>query len=111
VKTCGQTKALILAPILLAFSLVSMGAFGERTPKYPPLHRVKLPSYVKPLDNNGLESKKFSKRFKIKGWRIGEDLYLGGVKAAGDYGPGLVLDKGSYTWGFNHQGIEFQLRF
>jgi len=88
-----------------------MGAKGEGTPKHPASYRIKLPSYIKPQDYKGFESKKFSKRFKLKGWQIGDDIYIGGVKAAGDYGPGLVLDKGRYTWGFNHQGVEFQLRF
>ena len=110
-EICGQTRVLILAPLLLVFSMVSMGAHGERTPKHPISHRIKLPSYIKPLKSHGFESKKFSKSFKLKGWEIGDDIYIGGVKAAGDYGPGIVLDKGRYTWGFNHQGIEFLLRF
>lgn len=88
-----------------------MDAYGDPTPKYLTLHGVKLSSYIKPIENKKIESKNFSQRFKIRGWRVGEDIYIGGVKAAGDYGPGFVLDKGSYTWGFNHQGIEFQLHF
>ena len=91
--------------------MFSLRVHGERALKDPDSDGVKLPNYAKSLDDNGFESRKFSKRFKLKGWRIGDDIYIGGVKAAGDYGPGVVLDKGRYSWGFNHQGIEFQFRF
>mgnify|MGYP001829085644 CR=1 FL=1 len=108
---CGQARTIILVPLLVAFSIVSMTAHGERTPKYPDPPRANSPIHIKPSEDRGFESIKFSKRFKIKGWEIGDDIYIGGVKAAGDYGPGLVLDKGRFSWGFNHQGMEFQLRF
>lgn len=101
----------MLMPFLLAFSVVSMTAHGERTPKYPDVPRAKSPIHIQPAEDKGFESKNFSKRFKLKGWLVGDDIYIGGVKAAGEYGPGIVLDKGRYTWGINHQGMEFQLRF
>ena len=88
-----------------------MGARAERTFKYLNSDSANLPSYIKSFEKKTFDSKKFSKRFKIKGWRISDDVYMGGVKAAGDYGPGVVVDKGSYAWGFNHQGVEFQLKF
>ena len=109
VNTHDQARRLISALLMLAVSALSTGARAERTAKSP--DNAKLPSYIKTLEKKSYQSRKFSKRFKIKGWRVGEDLYVGGVKAAGDYGPGLVLDKGSYAWGFNHQGMEFQVRF
>lgn len=84
---------------------------SERTHKSYDADDKKFPGYIKNLNEKSFESRKFSKSFKLKGWRIGEDMYIGGVKAAGDYGPGIVLDKGSYSWGFNHQGMEFQFRF
>ena len=40
-----------------------------------------------------------------------ENVYMGSVKVAGEYGPGMVVDNGSYVWGFNHERIEFRLRF
>jgi hypothetical protein len=96
---------------LLAVAVFSIAARAERTINYPDPDKAKSPSYLKTFKQKSFESRKFSKRFKIKGWRISDGLYIGGVKAAGDYGPGVVLDKGSYAWGFNHQGVEFQLRF
>lgn len=108
---CGQTRFIMLVPLLLATALFSLQVYGERAARDPDSKVVKLPNYAETLEDDGFESIKFSKRFKLKGWRIGDDLYIGGVKAAGDYGPGFVLDKGRYSWGVNHQGIEFQFRF
>lgn len=110
-KTRDQTRAVIFALLLLTFPLLSMSVRAERTIKYLNFENAKSPSYIKTFEKKSFESRKFSKGFKIKGWRIGNNVYVGGVKAAGDYGPGLVLDKGNYAWGFNHQGMEFQLRF
>ena len=110
-RTSDQARRLILAVLLLAVAALSMGARAERTTKSTASDSATLPKYISTLEKKSFQSRKFSKRFKIKGWRISDDLYVGGVKAAGDYGPGIVLDKGSYAWGFNHQGMEFQLRF
>ena len=110
-RTSDQARRLILAVLLLAVAALSMGARAERTTKATASDSATLPTYNRTLEKKSFQSRKFSKRFKIKGWRISDDLYVGGVKAAGDYGPGIVLDKGSYAWGFNHQGMEFQLRF
>ncbi len=111
VKIRDQARKCMFALSLLAVAVFSMAARAERTIDYPDPDTAESPSYLKTLKQKSFESRKFSKRFKIKGWRVSDDLYIGGVKAAGDYGPGLVLDKGSYAWGFNHQGMEFQLRF
>ena len=96
---------------MLAVAALSTSARAERTGKNLHADNTVLPSYIETLDKKSYQSRTFSKRFKIKGWRLSEDIYVGGVKAAGDYGPGLVLDKGRYIWGFNHQGMEFQFRF
>lgn len=70
-----------------------------------------LPNYTRELKANSFQSRKYSKGFKVKGWQFTDDIYMGSVKVAGEYGPGMVVDKGGYVWGFNHERIEFQLRF
>ncbi len=111
VKTHDKDRRFISALLMLAVAALSTSAQAERGAKNLDAENEKLSSYIRTLEKKSYQSRKFSKRFKIKGWRVGEDLYVGGVKAAGDYGPGIVLDKGHYAWGFNHQGMEFQLRF
>lgn len=110
-KTHDHTRRYISALLMLAVFALSTGARAERPAGNLEADDEILPSYIETLDTDNYQSRKFSKRFKLKGWRVGEDLYIGGVKAAGDYGPGLVLEKGRYIWGFNHQGMEFQFRF
>ncbi len=110
-KKSDQAKGAILTLLVLACTAGSMEAHSERTNRTFNTDGKKFPNYIKNLDEKSFESRKFSKRFKLKGWRIGNDIYIGGVKAAGDYGPGIVLDKGRSTWGFNHQAAEIQLRF
>jgi hypothetical protein len=111
VKTHNQATRFISALLMLAVAALSTSARAEQAAGNHETEDAILPSYIETLDENNYQSRKFSKRFKLKGWRVGENLYVGGVKAAGDYGPGLVLDKGRYIWGFNHQGMEFQFRF
>ena len=51
--------------------------------------------YSRSLDSDGFESRKFSKNFKVKGWRLTRDLYMGGVKVNGEYGPGGGFQAGA----------------
>ncbi len=97
--------------LLLAGSLLATAAGAEEEVEPGKIENLILPGYSRALDSDGFESRKFSKNFKVKGWRLTRDLYMGGVKVNGEYGPGVVFDKGGYVWGFNHERIEFQLRF
>ena len=102
--------------LLLGSAAVGLAAQAEETLEYQQPESLLLPSYhsafkTKSLKARHFRSKKYSKGFKVKGWRFSDDIYFGGVKVNGEYGPGMVVDKGSYVWGFNHERIEFQLRF
>lgn len=55
------------------------------------------------------KSVKYSSDFKIKGWQIGDGIYFGKAKIAGENGPGLIVEKEGYSWGFNHQGIALHI--
>ena len=97
--------------LLLVVAIFSAETFAEKRIEFGRLDGIKLPDHDRSLKGDNYESRKFSKRFKVKGWRISENLYMGGVKIDGEYGPGIVIDKGGHVWGFNHERIEFQLRF
>ena len=58
-----------------------------------------------------LEYHKYSKNFKVRGWRIAEGVYFGHAKVGGEYGVGVVFDHKSFSWGFNNRGIAIQKRF
>ena len=96
---------------MLVVAIFSAETFAEKRIEFGRLDGIKLPDHDRSLKGDNYESRKFSKRFKVKGWRISENLYMGGVKIDGEYGPGIVIDKGGHVWGFNHERIEFQLRF
>ena len=95
----------------MAGALLSAGAWAEEKVEPGKIENLILPGYSRSLVIDGFESRNFSKNFKVKGWRLTRVLYMGGVKVNGEYGPGVVFDKGGYVWGFNHERIEFQLRF
>jgi len=57
------------------------------------------------------ETRKYSRDFKIKGWQVYENIYFGQAKIAGENGPGLVVEKEGYSWGFNHRGAELLIKF
>ena len=98
------------APLLLA-AAYSGSAIAQDDLAYLDSSTVNSPSYMKTFKNTSFESIRYSKSFRMKGWKVSNDIYVGGAKIAGEYGPGVIIDKGSYVWGFNHQGVEFQLRF
>ena len=96
---------------MLVAAIYYTATLAEERIEFGSLDRIKLPDHDRSLKGDNYESRKFSKRFMVKGWRISENLYMGGVKVDGEYGPGIVIDKGGYVWGFNHERINFQLRF
>ena len=57
------------------------------------------------------EKRKYSDDFRMKGIEIRRNVYFGEAKIAGEKGPGIVVEHGKFTWGFNHQAAEIQLRF
>jgi len=117
VRRCTQARPFsAISLLLLGSAAIGLSAQAEETVEFQPPQNLQLPSYhsafkPKSFKARHYRSKKFSKGFKVKGWRFSDDIYFGGVKVNGEYGPGMVVDKGSYVWGFNHERIEFQLRF
>ncbi len=95
----------------LAGTLLSVGTLADERVDVRELSGKQLPNYTREIDSRSFESIKYAKGLKVKGWRFSEGVYFGGVKVDGDYGPGLVFDKGGYVWGFNHERIQFRLRF
>jgi hypothetical protein len=95
----------------LAGTLLSTGILADEQLEVRELPEKTLPDYTREIESRSFESLKYGKDFKVKGWRLLEGVYFGGVKVDGDYGPGLVFEKGGYVWGINHERIQFQLRF
>lgn len=95
----------------LAGTLLSAGTLADEKLDVRELPRETLPNYTREIDSRSFESIKYGKGLKVKGWRLSDGFYFGGVKVNGEYGPGVVFDKGGYVWGFNHERIQFLLRF
>ena len=53
----------------------------------------------------------FSKRLKVRGFQLSDNVYMGQAKVAGRYGVGFVVDAKTYSWGINHHGIAILKRF
>lgn len=110
-NTREQARRLVCKVPLLLAAVYSTGVSARDDIAQLGSNTVNLPKYIKTLKNASFESIKYSKSFRMKGWKVSNDIYVGGAKIAGEYGPGVIIDKGSYVWGFNHQGVEFQYRF
>ena len=59
----------------------------------------------------GFERKKLSKDFKVRGWEVADNVYLGQAKIAKKWGFGVVVERGSMFYGVNHRGIQVLKRF
>lgn len=57
------------------------------------------------------DKRRYSDDFRMKGIEISPNIYFGEAKIAGEKGPGFVIEKGDWFWGFNHQGAEILLKF
>jgi hypothetical protein len=107
-----RVSARILSPVVavqLLFTAVlfaSPGQAGEELDLLPPTETFRFNTRDKFYD-----TRKYSKDFKIKGWLVYEDIYFGQAKIAGENGPGLVVEKEGYSWGFNHRGAELLIKF
>lgn len=104
IRKYGQ--ALLATLVLTGLPAYCLADESETVPYYLTSGSPNLSSYIK-----SYESVKYSNRFKIKGWQVREDVYMGGAKIAGEYGPGVVYEKGDFAWGFNHNGVAIELRF
>ncbi|MEP5762998.1 MAG: hypothetical protein ABJ308_00320 [Halieaceae bacterium] len=57
------------------------------------------------------ETRRYSKKFKIKGIEVSEQVYFGEARVAGRKGPGFTFEGQGYSWGFNHRGAELLIKF
>ncbi len=57
------------------------------------------------------EKRRYSESFRIKGVEISNGVYFGEARVAGRKGPGIVVERGEFSWGFNHRGAELLFRF
>lgn len=106
-RTFRQTTAVLAILSLPVLSTPVLAEDGEEKSDYLTSSSPNLAGYIRTF-----ESKKFiNSNIKIRGWEVGDEVYMGGAKIGGEYGPGMIFDKGDYAWGFNHRGVAFELRF
>ncbi|MBK9130757.1 MAG: hypothetical protein IPM20_03810 [Gammaproteobacteria bacterium] len=49
--------------------------------------------------------------FKVRGWKLSPEIYFGNAKINGEWGVGLLVDKGGYAYGINNTQASFMWRF
>lgn len=54
---------------------------------------------------------KVHNHFKVRGWKLGPEVYLGQAKVGGEWGLGFLVDRGQYAYGFNNERVSFIMRF
>lgn len=93
-------------PALIVWSCISLmpetseAASDERTDEDSvELGSTRLIRYT--VDNN----------FKVRGWKLSPEIYFGNAKINGEWGVGLLVDKGDYAYGFNNTQASFMWRF
>lgn len=48
---------------------------------------------------------------KVRGWKLSPEIYFGNAKVNGEWGFGLLVDKGEYAYGLNNTQASFLWRF
>lgn len=54
---------------------------------------------------------KIDSEFKVRGWKMSPNLYLGQAKIGGEWGLGFLIDEGRYAYGLNNERVSFIMRF
>jgi hypothetical protein len=54
---------------------------------------------------------KIDNNMKVRGWKLSPEIYVGNTKVNGEWGVGLLVDKGNYVYGLNNRQASFLWRF
>lgn len=54
---------------------------------------------------------KVDKNFRVRGWKLSPEVYFGNAKVNGEWGLGLLVDKGDFVYGLNNTQASFMWRF
>jgi hypothetical protein len=54
---------------------------------------------------------KIDSNFKVRGWKLSSQVYIGNTKINGEWGFGLLVDKDTYAYGLNNTQASFMWRF
>jgi hypothetical protein len=54
---------------------------------------------------------KIDNNFKVRGWKLSSQVYIGNAKINGEWGIGLLVDKDKYAYGLNNAQASFMWRF
>lgn len=101
----GRFTAGILSAAL--FGMTATQAVAEENFDLLP----RTPAFEFNSEDTFYTTRRYSKKFRIKGLKLSEHVYFGEAKIAGKSGPGLVVEGEGYSWGFNHRGAEVLIRF
>lgn len=58
-----------------------------------------------------VDKRRYSDDFRMKGIEISPNIFFGEARIAGEKGPGIVVEREGWYWGFNHQGAEILFKF
>lgn len=53
----------------------------------------------------------FGSNIKARGLQLSKQVYIGRIKTAGKYRPGVIVDRKTYAWSINNRGISIHKRF
>jgi len=59
----------------------------------------------------GFERRKMASNFRVRGWQVAKNVYIGQAKVAKKWGLGLVYQHGNAFYGINNHGIQVMKRF
>ncbi|MBT4160124.1 MAG: hypothetical protein HOE54_02380 [Gammaproteobacteria bacterium] len=59
----------------------------------------------------GFERKKLNRDVRLRGWNVGNGIYIGQAKFAKKWGLGFVYENGDTVYGLNNRGIQVLKRF
>lgn len=65
------------------------------------LHALK----IKKTHPYGYQQVKLDKSMRIRGWKIKDQLYVGQARVGKQWGLGVMMTQGNFTYGWNNKGV------
>ncbi len=82
------------------------GTGEDQRPRQSPAARQADKQILFTLES-GIYDLNLTNNMRVKGWRVQEGLYLGQIKVANRWGPGLFLEHRNGRIGVNYRGLQF----
>ena len=90
----SAASPMLTAPLDLSFTAVPSPVFDAGT-----------------FDASRMARLRYHPQLRVNGWQLGSHTYVGQARVGGQWGLGLLIDRGDNVFGVNHRGVQWLKRF